>query len=296
MNSVQLHNNELIEEFVFQLRKSENTKSNYKRDLQVFGRYLSNSDLSLDKLTQPTVQMFIQGLEAGTVVGATGKVLGSTTINRIFASIRSYCDYTNQHEAIQDIVINKTQSISQQDSKAVATKDIDSIRLRIANSRKPSTQRDLAMFDMLRSTGIRVSELVMLKLDDIEYNKKSKVYYISIRTSKGKVSRTVPIPKANFQYIQRYMDTRTDDCDSLFVSQRLKQLTTRSIQLLLKEYDITPHMLRHSFCTALARSGTDLTTVAALAGHNSLETTRRYTNPTAEEKAAAVAKALSYNL
>lgn len=56
-------------------------------------------------------------------------------------------------------------------------------------------------------------------------------------------------------------------------------------------------MLRHCFCTALARSGNDLTTVAALSGHNSPETTKRYaTNPTAEEKAAAVAKALSDNL
>ncbi|MGX2959495.1 tyrosine-type recombinase/integrase [Peribacillus sp. JNUCC 23] len=288
------NNSKLIEEFIFQLRNAENTKKAYQRDLEVFNRYLSKVDISLDQLTQPTVQMFITGLEDGTTKNKDKKRYSPSSINRIFAAIRVFCDYSNQRDCIKDIKINKTAHISQQSPKSVEVEDIESIRLKIANSRKASTQRDLAIVDMLRLTGIRVSELVSLTKNDIEFDKRNKVYLVHINTSKGNKARVIPIQKDKYQYIARYLDSRNDDIEYVFINHRQKQLTTRSIQLLLKEYDITPHMLRHSFCTALARSSNDLSMIANLAGH-SVSVAQRYTVPTDKQKAEAIAKAFTLN-
>lgn len=286
------NNTKLINEFIFQLNKAENTKKSYQRDLEIFNRYLSNVDININELTQPTVQMFISALENGTLKNKDGKRYSPSSINRAFASIRVFCDYTNQRDCIKDVNINKTAHISKQSPKSIESEDIESIRLKIANSRKASTQRDLAIVDMLRLTGIRVSELVALTKEDIKYDKHDKVYLIHVNTSKGKKARVIPIQKDKYQYIKRYLDTRNDDVEYVFINQRQKQLSTRSIQLLLQDYGITPHMLRHSFCTALARSSNDLSMIADLAGH-SITVAQRYTVPTDKQKAEAIAKAFT---
>ena len=285
-------NSNLIEEFIFQLRKAENTKKAYQRDLEIFNRYLSKVNISMDQLTQPTVQMFITGLEDGMTRNKDGKRYSPASINRIFASIRGYCDYSNQRDCVKDIRISKTAHISQLSPKSIDIEDIESIRLQIANSRKASSQRDLAIVDMLRLTGIRVSELVALTIDDIVYDKSRKLYSVHINTSKGNKARVIPIPKGKYQYIARYLDSRTDDVEYAFISQRQNQLTTRSIQLLLQEFGITPHMLRHSFCTTLARSSNDLSMIAKLAGH-SIAVAQRYTVPTDNQIAEAIEKAFT---
>jgi integrase/recombinase XerD len=286
-------NSQLIDEFIFQLNKAENTKASYKRDLEIFNQYLSKVNISLNQLNNNTVQMFIDALEQGSIKNRDGKKYSLSSISRIFAAIRTFCNYTNQRDAVTNIRITKTEHISKLSPKSIETDEIETIRLRIANSRKPSTQRDLAIFDMLYLTGIRVSELVNLTKDDIEYDKNQKVYIVHIRDSKNDKARSIPILKDKFQYIKRYLDSRRDNVSYVFISQRQKQLTTRSIQLMLNEYGITPHMLRHTFCTRLARSNQyDLSMIASLAGH-SITVAQRYTTPTEKQKAEAIAKAFS---
>lgn len=291
--NIKEQNSQLIDDFIFQLKKAENTKASYKRDLELFNRYLSKTNISINELNNNTVQMFIDALEQGSIRNKDGKKYSPSTINRIYAAIRTFCNYTNQHDAIKDIRITKTEHISKLSPKSIEADEIETIRLRIANSRKPSAQRDLAIFDMLYLTGIRVSELVNLTKDDIEYDKSQKVYIVHIRDSKNEKARSIPILKDKFQYIKRYLDSRRDNVPYVFISQRQKQLTTRSIQMMLKEYGITPHMLRHTFCTRLARSNQyDLSMIASLAGH-SITVAQRYTTPTEKQKAEAIAKAFS---
>jgi len=291
--NIQEQNSQLIDEFIFQLNKAENTKASYKRDLELFNHYLSKVNASLSQLNSNTVQMFIDALEQGSIRNKDGKKYSPSSINRIFAAIRTFCNYTNQRDAVTNIRITKTEHISKLSPKSIETDEIEKIRLRIANSRKPSAQRDLAIFDMLYLTGIRVSELVNLTKDDIEYDKNQKVYIVHIRDSKNDKARSIPILKDKFQYIKRYLDSRRDNVPYVFISQRQKQLTTRAIQMMLKEYGITPHMLRHTFCTRLARSNQyDLSMIASLAGH-SITVAQRYTTPTEKQKAEAIAKAFS---
>ncbi|MCA1027335.1 tyrosine-type recombinase/integrase [Cytobacillus kochii] len=285
-------NTKLIEDFIFQLRKAENTKKAYQRDLEVFNRYLSKVNISINDLTQPTVQLFVSSLENGSVKNTKEKRYSPSSINRIFAAICMYCDYSNQRDCVKDIDINKPSHISKQSPKSIEIEDIETIRLRVANSKKPSSQRDLAIVDMLKLTGIRVSELVNLTKDDIKYDKQDKIYYIHITTSKGDKARAIPIHKNGFKYIARYLDSRNDESEYVFISNRKTKLSTRSIQLMLKEYDITPHMLRHSFATRLAREGNDLSMIANMCGH-SVAVAERYTQPTDKQKAEAIAKAFT---
>ncbi|MGG3925676.1 tyrosine-type recombinase/integrase [Metabacillus fastidiosus] len=290
--NIQQNNNDLIEEFIFQLRKADNTKKSYQRDLEILNRYLSKVDIRLDQLTQPTVQRFIEGLENGLIKNTKDQRYSASSINRIFAAIRVFCDYTNQRECIKEIQINKPAPISQQAPKSIEIEDVETIRLKVANSRKASAQRDISIVDMLYLTGIRVSELVELKRSDIIYDKHNKVYLVHVNKSKANKVRVIPIQKDKYNSIKRYLDSRNDDVDYVFISQRQQQLTTRSIQLLLKEYDITPHQLRHTFCTRLARTSNDLSMIANLAGH-SITVAQRYTVPTDKQKAEAIANAFT---
>ena len=292
---MQDYNSKLIEEYIFQLRKAENTKQSYKRDLQLLNKYLSDDDLKIDRLSSTIVQLFIDALENGTIKTNKGERYKAASINRIYASIRSFCIYTEQFEAFKDIRITKTQHISELTPKSVDVNYIESIRKRIGdrkNKPKLINYRDLAIIDMLRLTGMRVSELVDLKKADLTL--KGNPYLIHINKSKGKKVRDIPISKEKFQYIRRYLESRNDDSEYVFVSRSNKKLTTRTVQMLLNEYEITPHMLRHTLATELAKRGWDLSTIARFLG-NTVAVVQRYTIPTEKQMAEAAADIYTIN-
>ncbi|XBW79486.1 tyrosine-type recombinase/integrase [Bacillus velezensis] len=292
---MQEYNSKLIEEYIFQLRKAENTKQSYKRDLQLLNKYLSDDDLKIDCLSSTIVQLFVDALENGTIKTNKGERYKAASINRIYASIRSFCIYTEQFEAFKDIRITKTQHISELTPKSVDVNYIESIRKRIGdrkNKPKLINYRDLAIIDMLRLTGMRVSELVDLKKADLTL--KGNPYLIHINKSKGKKVRDIPISKEKFQYIRRYLESRNDDSEYVFVSRSNKKLTTRTVQMLLNEYEITPHMLRHTLATELAKRGWDLSTIARFLG-NTVAVVQRYTIPTEKQMADAAADIYTIN-
>ncbi|MEH7724213.1 tyrosine-type recombinase/integrase [Bacillus velezensis] len=292
---MQDYNSKLIEEYIFQSRKAENTKQSYKRDLQLLNKYLSDDELRIDRLSSTIVQLFIDALENGTIKTNKGERYKAASINRIYASIRSFCIYSEQFEAFKDIRITKTQHISELTPKSVDVNYIESIRKRIGdrkNKPKLINYRDLAIIDMLRLTGMRVSELVDLKKEDLTL--KGNPYLIHINKSKGKKVRDIPISKEKFQYIRRYLESRNDDSEYVFVSRSNKKLTTRTVQMLLNEYEITPHMLRHTLATELAKRGWDLSTIARFLG-NTVAVVQRYTIPTEKQMADAAADIYTIN-
>ncbi len=159
--------------------------------------------------------------------------------------------------------------------------------------------RDEALLNLLLYTGLRVSECADLRVSDVVLNgKESKVI---VRAGKGRKYREVPLHKTARQALEAYLAVRPDDKgDALFLGQR-GRLGTRDIQVRITAlaeaagiarpgFAVTPHVLRHTFATRLLREvGTDLVTVAALLGHSSIATTQIYTQPSASDKAAAVA-------
>jgi integrase/recombinase XerC len=151
--------------------------------------------------------------------------------------------------------------------------------------------RDRGILETLYSTGIRVSELVALNMDDIDFL--SEVIHIR---GKGKKERITPISSSALQAIQHYMEFRNKraqnnshfDARVLFVNKHGQRLSTRSVRRKMDKYlkiagldpAISPHTLRHSFATHMLNNGADLRSVQELLGHQSLSTTQVYTHLT----------------
>lgn len=149
--------------------------------------------------------------------------------------------------------------------------------------------RDRAIMETLYSTGIRVSELVALNMDDVDFL--GEVLHIR---GKGKKERIAPIGTSALQAIQHYMEFRNKraqsnpdfDAKVLFVNKHGKRLSTRSVRRKMDKYlkiagldpSISPHTLRHSFATHMLSNGADLRSVQELLGHQSLSTTQIYTH------------------
>jgi integrase/recombinase XerC len=154
--------------------------------------------------------------------------------------------------------------------------------------------RDRAIMETLYSTGVRVSELVALNIEDVDFLGEA----LHVR-GKGKKERLTPIGSSALQAIQHYMEFRNRraqgngnfDSKVLFVNKHGKRLSTRSVRRKMDKYlkiagldpSISPHTLRHSFATHMLNNGADLRSVQELLGHQSLSTTQIYTHLTTKK-------------
>jgi integrase/recombinase XerD len=277
---------EMINEFLQSKRmrnKSPNTLKNYKRDLINFNTYLQQYNVSMDSLNDLIVQQFLNNLRGQ---------YSPSTINRMYAAIRSFCHWSNQLHATEDVEIQSVPHISKQESKGLTESEVTKLRLSVANDKSSTTkQRDQAIIDFLLYTGCRVSELCNMNREDVTYH--NGTYTIYIKKSKTNQTRKVFMDSKQFKYIKRYIDNRSDDNEALFLSKR-GRISIRMVQEVLNNYNVNPHLLRHTFCSILARNNVDVFTIAQLAGHSDINTTRRYSNPTEKEMAESVSKAFSF--
>lgn len=151
-----------------------------------------------------------------------------------------------------------------------------------------SPLRDKAVFELLYATGVRCSELVTIKMNDIDFEQK----IINVM-GKGKKERIVLFGSMAFKKISAYIESEREHCSSpyLFLNNRNEQLTSRSVQRILEmfrkflkiERKITPHKIRHSFATHLLNQGADLRFVQELLGHKTIASTEKYTHLNAHE-------------
>ncbi len=214
----------------------------------------------------------------------------STTARKL-ATLRSFYKFCLRRSYIES---NPLVSIRtpKQEKRLPKFLEIDQIN-RLLNTPDETTvlgSRDKAMFEVLYSTGIRVSELVDLNLIDID----ETTQCIRVR-GKGKKQRTAPVGPTALGAIDHYMqlrnaDPRSADFDkeALFVNKHGKRLSTRSVRRKLDKYlaqagldtSVSPHTLRHSFATHMLNNGADLRGVQELLGHQSISTTQVYTHLT----------------
>ena len=274
---------QLLSDFLAQLtiekRASQYTVKSYKRDLNCLSTYCESKSISLwTDLKQTDIRSYMASRHR--------QGLSSTSLQRELSAIRSFFNFLLKNQLTDN---NPGQYIKapKKTRKLPKTLDVDQIKsLLEAGTNSTIEIRDLAMFELFYSSGIRLSELAQLNLTDIDLTDKS----LMVRSGKGGKSRMLPIGSKAVAAINTWLEHRIKSITStetaLFISTRGTRLGQRSIELRLKQWckkkgiaeNIHPHMLRHSFATHLLESSQDLRAVQELLGHSNISTTQIYTH------------------
>jgi integrase/recombinase XerC len=220
------------------------------------------------------------------------KQYSKPTIARKLATLRSFYKFLVKRNKISTNPVSVVRT-PKQDKKLPRFLEYEDVKRLLETPPMDSWlgARDRAMMETLYSTGMRVSELVGLNMDDIDFL--GEVVHIR---GKGKKERIAPISSSTLQVIQHYMEFRNKRAQSnsnfdskvLFVNKHGGRLSTRSVRRKMDKYlkmagldpAISPHTLRHSFATHMLNNGADLRSVQELLGHQSLSTTQIYTHLT----------------
>ncbi len=308
----------IVEEFLnylkFEKRFSEHTAKCYGTDLVQFGEFLLNRSggggaetvsmsggTAVSVATQPEVkkdQMLLAvdvNLVRGYMAVLNEKQYSKATIARKLATLRSFYKFLVKRGRIE---ANPVISIRtpKQEKKLPHFLEYEEVKRLLETPPLDNWlgARDRAILETLYSTGIRVSELVALNMDDIDFL--GEVVHVR---GKGKKERITPIGTSALQVIQHYMEFRSRrsqsnpnfDSKVLFVNKHGRRLSTRSVRRKMDKYlkmagldpSISPHTLRHSFATHMLNNGADLRSVQELLGHQSLSTTQIYTHVTTKK-------------
>ena len=300
----------------FEKRFSENTAKCYSADLRQFGEFLvsasetshmdnepfSSSDhhggsaTALATPVQHKVDELLLSAETDSVRAFLAflneKQYSMATIARKLATLRSFYKFLVKRNQLTSNPVVAVRT-PKQDKKLPRFLDYEEVKKLLDT---PSLDnwlgsRDRAIMETLYSTGIRVSELRALNMDDIDFM--GEVVHVR---GKGKKERIAPIGSSALQIIQHYMEYRNKraqnnvnfDSKVLFVNKFGKRLSTRSVRRKMNKYlkmagldpAMSPHTLRHSFATHMLNNGADLRSVQELLGHQSLSTTQVYTHLT----------------
>lgn len=215
------------------------------------------------------------------------------TINRHLAALAKYCRLAKAQGHLSDDPSRDVKGVRQVKAAPKALPNLELRRL-LREVHKSGKVRDAAIIETLANTGLRVGELGKLTLADVEISERRGM--VTVRSGKGAKYRQVPLNSDARRAISSYLQVRPQSAETtLFLGQRDEPLTPSAIWRVVKKYGqraglhISPHTLRHTFGTQLVRtSGIDLVTVAAMMGHESLDTTALYTQPTQEDMADAV--------
>jgi integrase/recombinase XerC len=267
---------------------SLNTYRAYKRDMEEFYEYLkTDMDMSCCQLKDSDLDL-IDSLTIRGFLGVLYKKNKKSTMARKLSTIRSFFDYLVKKGHIK-VSPAKMLATPKRETPIPSYLPVDEM-FRLLDSIKTSgllSLRNRAIFEMLYSTGIRVSELAGLNAPDLDSSRR----LVRI-LGKGNKERVVPIGKKAVSFIRSYREQLeiekgiTRNTGPLFLNKDNGRLTTRSIGRILEKIikecalltPVSPHGLRHSFATHMLDSGADLRVVQELLGHKSLSTTQKYTH------------------
>ena len=271
-----------IKEFIVYLREvkrtSVNTEVSYQRDLLQMAAFLREKGIhEASKVTKTSLNSYILYLEK------EGKA--TTTISRVLASMKAFFHYEVSCGRIHRDPAELLKA-PRVEKKAPTILTVDEVNCLLAQpgGEAPKEIRDKAMLELLYATGIRVSELIHLRVEDVNLS----VGFITCRD--GMKERTVPFGKVAKQSLLNYMDQarqtllKGNESEWLFTNCNGKPMSRQGFWKIIKYYgekagiqaDITPHTLRHSFAAHLLRNGADVHAVQAMLGHSDMATTQAY--------------------
>tara|TARA_B110000196_G_C21005379_1_gene595075 strand:+ start:28 stop:951 length:924 start_codon:yes stop_codon:yes gene_type:complete len=267
---------------------SKNTIDAYRNDLRGFNNFINDKDKSdnqsniIKKLTKSTIEGYIKWLNS--------REYSRATIARKIAAVKSFVSFLIE---TGDLLKSPTVDIESPKTikslpKPLLTKEIDALLNIAKQNESMEGSRDASMLSLMYWTGLRVSELTALNLDNL-YTSEAEPYLRC--NGKGERERTIPIPEQALELLKFYLrDVRHNFVKNnaelgVFVNVRGERLTRQGYWLILKSYvkksgiktNVTPHTLRHSYATHLLRGGASIRAVQELLGHANISTTQIYT-------------------
>jgi len=286
-----------LDDFLLHLQTdnySEETIYNYERDLEVFRNFLEETNTEFEKIDKKTIlnyKAYLTSRDRKTPKNQKGKKkLVSYSINRMLSSLRSYLKYLIDMD-YKPVISPDTVKLVKTERKHPRVAEFNELVKLIESPSKLERNkiialRNRAMLEMLFSTGMRISELVNLKKDQID--KTGRIFIMG----KGKKERFVYLTPRAQKHLNNYLEVRGEsDSPYLFIpyrgknaSKEKKKISPNYLQEKIKRYrellginiPISAHSLRHGFATYLAEQGANPAAIQILLGHESLDTTTRY--------------------
>ncbi len=274
-------NNNLVENFLDFLQNdkklSDNNLQSYNRDIKLYGNYLDSHNLNAVDCTEDSIKEYFGELKN------EGKA--DSTISRNIASLRSFYQYLYKNKVVSEDPTTHLESpkITRKPPKILSTEQVE-LLLNQPKCVDLKGYRDKAMLELVYATGIRVTELISLNLDDIDLDASS------IKCSTRGKDRVIPIGSLANNALSEYLTKarksmlKDDNDNALFVNVNGKRLTRQGFWKIIKQYknqadidvDITPHTLRHSFAMHLLENGAELRAIQEMLGHSDISSTQVY--------------------
>lgn len=257
---------DFVDYMVVEMNASENTIDAYRRDLKDLVEHLGNQDV--DKIEMTHLRSFLKSLS----------VWGASTVSRKLSTIRSFMTFCLREGLIEKNHAKslKAPRLEQRLPHHVNTEGLD--RLLEAPGTDSLGLRDRAILEVLYSAGLRVSELVWLNVEDIDFEA------MTVRViGKGNIQRLAPLGSKAAEALLTWLNGREDG--AVYTNYQGGRLSVRSVQKIIHKYaakaglgKMTPHSLRHSMATHLLDAGADIRAVQEMLGHRSITSTQIYTH------------------
>ena len=256
---------------------SNNTLQSYKRDILQYQAYIDNNNLNYLKMDDEQIDTYLKSLSK-----ANKK---PSTISRNLATIRAFYIFLMKNKKIKkDPTIGVHSPKVEKKVPSVLTAEEVELLLEQPSSVDLKGIRDKAMLEFAYATGMRVTEIISLNIEDVNLEEG----YVVCNSKNRK--RNIPLGSMSLNALKDYIEKsrpiliKSDEENALFVNVNGRRLTRQGFWKIVKYYqeqanitkDITPHVLRHSFATHLLRNGADLKSIQAMLGHSDISSTQVY--------------------
>lgn len=257
---------------------SQNTVCSYYTDIKKYIDYLKSENIEIKDVTEYDIINFLVNLEKHNI--------SVSTISRVTSSIKSFHEYLflNRISEINPANNIKKPKIKRESIEILTEEEVEAL-LKFPDLNSPKKIRDKAIFETLYGTGIRVSELVELNLQDVDL----QIDYLYCNT--GKNQRVIPLCEITKLYLNKYIkegrpNLAKVDEDALFVNAQGQRFTRQGLWKVIKKYanianiskNINPSILRHSFAIHLLKGGANVAIVSKILGNSNLSSLQLYLN------------------
>ena len=257
---------------------SDNTLQSYKRDLKQFKRYLEAYGLRFDRVKKEDIEEYVKEM-------SEQEHKKPASISRSIASLRSFYQFVVKRKKIKE---DPTKDIKapKVEKRVPSVLTAEEVELLLEQPKDIDLKgiRDKAMLEFAYATGMRVTEIISLNIDDVNLEEG----YVTCKS--GNKQRNIPLGKMSLKALKEYIEDardiliKSESEQALFVNINGGRLTRQGFWKIIKYYkeqahiskDITPHVLRHSFATHLLQNGADIKAIQAMLGHSDISSTQVY--------------------